>query len=115
MGVLNRLVLNRLGGSFKTSAKQKRDRDRDSQPRPRPRLISQPQGATKEGGGANFLFRGRNDKATTTNNHLTGINSYLWHQQALANRTYKDGNGNRNENNLSDLSEFQDSNGNGDF
>ena len=61
VGVLNRLVLNRLGGSsarwwrysvqnpLKTSAKQKRDRGRDSQPRPRPRLISQPQGATKDG------------------------------------------------------------------
>ena len=60
VGVLNRLVLNRLGGStarswcysaqnpFKTSAKPKRDRGRDSQPRPRPRLNSQPQGATKE-------------------------------------------------------------------
>ena len=59
LGVLNRPVLNRLGGStarwwrysvsnpFKTSAKQKRDRGRDSQPRPRPRLNSQPQGATK--------------------------------------------------------------------
>ena len=59
VGVLNRLVLNRLGGSTarlwcysvknpsKTSAKQKRDRGRDSQPRPRPRWNSQPQGATK--------------------------------------------------------------------
>ena len=60
MGVLNRLVLNRLAGStasdsgaivsktpFKTSTKQKRDRGRDSQPRPRPRLNSLPQGATK--------------------------------------------------------------------
>ena len=59
VGVLNRLVLNRLGGStarqwrysvpnpLKTSAKQKRDRGCDSQPRPRPRLNSQPQGATK--------------------------------------------------------------------
>ena len=59
VGVLNRLVPNRLAGStarwwcysvynpLKTSAKQKRDRGRDSQPRPRPRLNSQPQGATK--------------------------------------------------------------------
>ena len=58
-GILNRLVLNRLGRStarcwrysavdpFETSAKQKRDRGCDSQPRPRQRLNSQPQGATK--------------------------------------------------------------------
>ena len=47
VGVLNRLVLNRLGGAQPRDAKQKRDRGRDSQPRPRPRLNSQPQGATK--------------------------------------------------------------------
>ena len=60
LGVLNRLVLNHLGGStarwwrysvsnpLRTSAKEKRDRGHDSQPRPRPRLNSQPQGATKD-------------------------------------------------------------------
>ena len=69
VGVLNRLVLNRLGAQprdsgaivskspLKTSAERKHDRspilnrvlDRDcnSQPRPRPRLNSQLQGATK--------------------------------------------------------------------
>ena len=58
-GVLNRLFLNRLGGStarwwhysvenlFKTSAKRKRERGCNSQPRPRPRLNSQPQRASK--------------------------------------------------------------------
>ena len=52
IGVLNRLVLNRLGSSSmrlwcysvknpcKISSKQKRDRDSNSQPRPRPRFNS---------------------------------------------------------------------------
>ena len=56
VGVLNRLVLNRLGAQprdsgaivaktpFKTSAKQKCDRGRDSQPRSQPRLNCMEQG-----------------------------------------------------------------------
>ena len=93
VGVLNRLVLNPLGGStardsgalvcqnpFKTSAKRKRDRGRDSQPRPRPRLKSQPQGATKivrgrGWGGASFFLSSHH--ASSWSPPMVGLNQAI--------------------------------------